>query len=670
MKSTKSAARRRIADLRARIEYHNDRYHALDQPEIPDQEFDRLLAELTSLEAQYPDLITPDSPTQRVGAAPSTTFAAVDHRQPMRSLANAFGEEDLQAWARRVRTVLGREPSEGYVCELKIDGAAVSLTYEDGVLTHGATRGDGLRGEDVTGNLKTIQSIPLRLRRPAAAAVEIRGEVLLTRDAFETINREREESGAGVFANPRNAAAGSLRQLDPRITASRPLDIFVYGIGAAGGLVFHTHAATLRWLHDAGMKVNPNTATCATLDDVLGYVHHWIGARGTLPYETDGVVVKVNALGEQAELGATSAAPRWAIAYKFPAEQAVTRVEAIRVYVGRTGALTPVAVLEPVRVSGVTVTNATLHNEDDIARKDVRIGDWVVVQRAGEVIPDVVRVLLERRTGGEHPFQMPARCPSCDTPVQRETGEAVLRCTNIACPAQVLGRLIHFCSRGAMDIDRLGPKLLRQLLDRRMIADPVDLYALTAEQLTALERMGETSAQHVVGSIARSRHPSLARLLYALGIRTVGAHVAEVLAAHFGDIRRLAAAPPEAVADVPGIGPVIAASVTGFFANPANTVLIDKLLAAGVTPVVSPAAADGVLAGKRVAFTGSLHSLTRADAESRVKASGGLVASSVSANTDYVVAGAEPGAKLAKARRLGVTVLTEEEFLTLFGNTS
>ncbi|HEY3247483.1 MAG TPA: NAD-dependent DNA ligase LigA [bacterium] len=667
---TKAAARRRVAGLRRQIEYHNYRYHVLDQPEITDRAYDRLVRELQDLEGRFPDLVTPESPTQRVGARPSAAFATVEHRRPMRSLANAFNEEELRAWGSRCVNALGGEPAAGYVCELKIDGAAVSLTYERGVLTRGATRGDGVAGEDVTANLKTVKSIPLRLRadRPPAV-IEIRGEVYLTREAFEAINREREEAGQSLFANPRNAAAGSLRQLDPRVTAGRPLDIFVYGVGAADGATFRTHAQTLQWLADAGLKVNSHTESAAAPQDVLRYVERWTARHTGLRYETDGVVVKVNDLGEQTELGATSSAPRWAIAYKFPAEQAVTKVNDIRVYVGRTGALTPVAVLDPVHVSGVTVTNATLHNEDEIARKDVRIGDWVTVQRAGEVIPEVVQVLTARRTGRERRFTMPGRCPSCGTPVQRETGEAVLRCTNLACPAQVLGRLIHFCSRGAMNIDRVGPKLLEQLLAQRLVADPADLYALTAEQLIDLERMGSKSAANVLVSIDGSRRTTLARLVYALGIRHVGAHVAELLAAQFGDLRHLVRASFEDVRDVPGIGPAIAESVAGFFRNPANVRLIDKLLATGVTPAPARRAGTGPLAGKRVVFTGFLESFARPAAEALAKERGAIVSGSVSAQTDYVVAGGSPGSKLQKARALGVKVLTEQEFAALTGNT-
>src|SRR2546426_1935076 len=501
---TKAPARKRIEQLRRLIEHHNYQYYVLDSPELSDADYDGLVRELRELETRFPDLVTPDSPTQRVGAPPSETFAPVTHRQPMLSLANAFDEDELLAWVRRVQSALGDQRVED-VCELKIDGAAVSLTYEGGAFIRGATRGDGFEGEDVTANLKTIKGLPLRLRvdRPPAL-LEARGEAYLPVSAFEAINRERAVATEPPFANPRNAAAGSLRQLDPKVTAARPLDLFIYGIGAADGIDVRTHHETLIWLKATGCRVNPHTTVCRSLDEVMAYVREWTRRRTDLPYDTDGVVIKVNSLAQQAELGATSQAPRWAIAFKFPAEQAITRVNDIRVYIGRTGALTPVAELEPVRVSGVTVTSATLHNEDEIRRKDVRIGDWVIVQRAGEVIPEVVRVLSERRTGHESMFSMPTTCPSCGSTTYRPEGEAVARCTNLACPAQVLGRLIHFCSRDAMNIDRVGPKLLAQLLQGKLIADPTDLYALRREQLADLERMGDTSARNVLDSIAAS----------------------------------------------------------------------------------------------------------------------------------------------------------------------
>ncbi|MGH2376827.1 MAG: NAD-dependent DNA ligase LigA, partial [bacterium] len=476
--SVPADARRRAVKLREEIEEHNYRYFVLDAPKISDAAFDRLVRELRDLEARHPELVTPDSPTQRVGAPPSTAFATVRHRTSMLSLANAFEEAELDAWEKRVRATLG-DVDVGYVCELKIDGAAVNLTYEAGRLVTGATRGDGIQGEDVTPNLRTIQSLPLRLRaRKPPTVLEVRGEVYLPRKTFEATNAEREARGEPRFANPRNAAAGSLRQLDPQITASRPLQIFVYS-GRAEGVRLRSHRDTLQWLREAGFRTNPHTARFTSLDQVKAYITEWTTRRTTLDYETDGVVVKVDAFDQQAELGATTQAPRWALAYKFPAEQAITKVLDITINVGRTGALTPAADLEPVRVSGVTVSSATLHNEDEIARKDIRIGDWVIVQRAGEVIPEVVAPVVERRTGSEQHFVMPDRCPVCNTPVERTSGEAVARCPNLSCPAQVLERLYHFGSRGAMNIDGVGGKLIAQMLERGLIRDPADLYHLT-----------------------------------------------------------------------------------------------------------------------------------------------------------------------------------------------
>jgi DNA ligase (NAD+) len=659
---------RRIDVLRNQIRRHSHLYYALDAPEISDEAFDALVQELRDLEASHPDLVTPDSPTQRVGAPPADAFRAVAHPQPMLSLANAFDEDDLQAWHKRVLTALGGL-AVTFVCELKMDGAAVSLVYERGAFTRGATRGDGLAGEDVTPNLRTLRSLPLRLRPDAAPPefVEVRGEVYLPADTLAVINEERMGSGETPFANTRNAAAGSLRQLDPAVTAGRPLRLYVYQLGDVRGRRFRSQWDALAWAREAGLPVNPHARRVGSLDDVLAYIREWRERHATLPYGTDGVVVKVDSLDQQAELGATSQAPRWAIAYKFPAEQAETRVHDITVQVGRTGALTPVADLEPVRISGVIVRHATLHNEDEMRRKDVRIGDHVIVQRAGEVIPEIVRVLADKRTGGEVRFEMPAACPVCGAPVERRPGEAVTRCTGGAtCPAQVLERLIHFGSRDALNIDGVGSKILQQMLDRKMIEDPADLYALTKEQVLELDRMAEKSAENVMAAIRGSRQPTLARLVYGLGIPHVGVHVAEVLAGRFADLDQLSEASYDDVSDIPGMGPTIAQSVVGFFDRPATRELLRKLRAAGVRPRVAKASA-GPLLGKTVAFTGTLERFSRREAAARVEALGGAVWDSVSERTDYLVAGSASGSKLERARRLGVTVLDERQFLELIG---
>ena len=657
----------RIEELRDVIRHHLHLYHVLDAPEISDEAFDALMEELRTLEAAHPELVTPDSPTQRVGAPPAEGFRPVTHPQRMLSLANAFDDDDLRAWYKRVVGGLGSQTVE-LVCELKFDGAAISLVYEHGVFTQGATRGDGVRGEDITPNLRTVRSLPLRLRREADPPefVEVRGEVYLPIQALEEINQERVQAGQAPFANTRNAAAGSLRQLDPAVTARRPLDLFVYQLGVVRGRRFATHWESLEWARDADLPVNPHARRCRSLDDVFAYIADWSARRATLPYGTDGVVVKVDSLDQQAELGATSQAPRWAIAYKFPAEQAETRVLDITVNVGRTGALTPVAILEPVRVSGVIVRRATLHNEDEMRRKDVRIGDHVIVQRAGEVIPEVVRVLSEKRTGAERQFEMPTTCPVCGSPVERRPGEAVSRCTGGAiCPAQVLERLIHFGSRGALNIEGVGPKLLQQMLDRDLIRDPADLFTLTKAQVLTLERMADKSADNVIAAIDRSRRPSLARMIYSLGIRHVGLHVAEVLAQYMPDLDRLAGASFEEVRDIPGIGPTIAQSVVEFFAQPATKTLLQKLRAAGVHPEAAPASPQGRLQGKTFVFTGALQRFSRRDAGERVTALGGTVSDSLSARTTFLVVGDVPGSKLDRARKLGVTVLDEPAFVKL-----
>jgi DNA ligase (NAD+) len=662
--------RRRAARLRDEINEHIYRYHVLDKPVISDAVYDQLLRELAELEARYPDLITADSPTQRVGAPPSAAFATVRHRAPMMSLANAFGDEELEAWDKRVRQALG-SAAVRYVCELKIDGAAVSLTYRDGLLVTGATRGDGTEGEDVTSNLRTIKSLPLRLRvKKPPQLIEVRGEAYLPRKTFDAVNAERDARGEPRFANPRNAAAGSLRQLDPQITASRPLDIFAYGLGAADGLALRSHWETLEWLRGAGFRTNPHAARCDSLDEVKAYVRTWTERRAVLDYDTDGVVIKVDDVTQQVELGATTQAPRWALAYKFPAEQAITRLIDITINVGRTGALTPAAVLEPVRVSGVTVTSATLHNEDEITRKDIRIGDWVIVQRAGEVIPEVVAPLVERRTGHERLFQMPDRCPVCGTPVEKPEGEAVARCPNLSCPAQVHERLIHFASRDAMNIEGLGVKLIGQLLEEGLVRDPAGLYRVKKDDLLALERMGDKLAQNVLAAIERSKGTTMTRFLYALGIRHVGAHIAELIAGYFPTPESLKEASFEQVRDVPGIGPTIGESIVNFFKQAPNRRLIKRLLAAGVKPAPPRAIArsgDGRLAAAQVVFTGTLSRWTRGQAEGLVRDAGGVPTDSVTKKTTYVVAGEAAGSKLDKARRLGVKVLSEREFAKLVG---
>ena len=660
--------RREIETLRRQIRHHARQYFVLDAPEISDEAYDALVQALRDLEAAHPELITPDSPTQRVGAPPSAGFQIVTHPSPMLSLANAFNEDELRAWHHRIVVALG-EGRVAFVCELKMDGAAVSLVYEHGVFTRGATRGDGIRGEDVTPNLRTV--VPPQLRSsedatPVPDFAEFRGEVYLETRELERINEERARAGQSLFANARNAAAGSLRQIDPAVTASRPLGLFVYQVGAAPRVRFRTHLEALRWAEQIGLPVNPYLRRAETLDDVQAYVGEWQTKRATLTYGTDGVVVKVDSLDQQAELGATSQAPRWAIAYKFPAEEAETRVDDIRVSVGRTGALTPVAYLDPVRVSGVIVSRAGLHNEDEVRRKDVRIGDRVIVRRAGEVIPEIVRVLSDKRTGEERQFEMPAACPVCGSPVERRPAEAVARCTGGAtCPAQILERLIHFASRGGVNIEGVGPRLIQHLLDADLVKDPADFYVLTENGILNLERIAEKSAENVIAAIDRSRRPPLGRLIYALGIRHVGEHVAELLAARFRTLEALAGASAGEIEAVAGIGPTIAESVAAFFAKDESQALVRKLRQVGVEPVPPEAAPAGPLAGKMFVFTGTFAAMSRRDAALRVAALGGTVAETVNKNTDYLVAGEEPGSKLARAQKAGVRVLNEAEFLRL-----
>lgn len=673
----KNTSATRAEEIRQEINLHNYRYYVLDSPLISDAEYDRLMCELISIEEAFPDLVTPDSPTQRVGAAPAVGFEPYTHRIPMLSLSNVFSEEDLLAFDLRIKRMLGldAEPNVEYVSELKIDGLAVSLTYDHGVFITGATRGDGLVGENITQNLRTVKSIPLALFRPSGESdqednpipnlIEVRGEVYMLHEEFNRINREREEGGEPTFANPRNAAAGSLRQLDSSVTAKRNLACFVYALGYVENLGIATHHEALKAFKSWGFRTNDNTQLCSSIADVMGFINEWGEKRDTLPYDIDGVVVKVNSLELQDRLGFVARSPRWATAYKFPATQETTRVLDILVSVGRTGALTPVAIMEPVEVAGVTVSRATLHNEDEVRRKDIRIGDTVVIQRAGDVIPEVVQVVLDKRTDDEQPFVMPDKCPVCGGQVERIEGEAVTRCINLACPAQIKERILHFASRNAADIEGVGPAQIDQLTERGLIHDPADLYSLTMEQLLTLDRMGQKLAAKILASIDKSRGITLSKLIYGLGMRHVGEHVSQVLAEYFGSLDAIESASESELSSVPEVGPVIAQSIITFFQEPHNREVIEKLKAQGIVPQVSIEQKGTALEGKTFVFTGGLETMTRDEAEEKVRTLGGKATSSVSKKTSYVVAGSDAGSKLQKARDLGVEVLTEDEFLKL-----
>ena len=670
----------RLERLRKDISVHDYRYHALDDPQISDAEYDRLVKSLRELEAEHPELITPDSPTQRVGAGPVEGFEEVRHVLPMLSLANAFEYQELEAWHNRVTQLLEGAAFQ-MVCELKIDGLAVSLTYEEGRLVRGATRGDGFRGEDVTANLRTVRSIPLGLQGVPPWVLEVRGEVYMPAESFRRLNEERQARGEPLYANPRNTGAGSVRQLDPRITASRNLEMFVYGLGHSedgdSRSMPDNHWDSLRVLQGLGFRTNMHNVICADLEQVEDLYRSWLERRHDLPYAADGIVVKVNPFRFQDVLGYVGREPRWAIAYKFPAERAVTRLLEIGINVGRTGSLNPFAMLEPVNVSGATVKMATLHNEEDIRRKDIREGDWVVVERAGEVIPQIVSPVLERRTGEEREFHMPDRCPVCGTPVVKPEDEAMHRCPNVSCPAQFFELLKHFVSKGAMDVDGLGERWCRILIDQDLVGDVAGLYSLKAEQLLKLDRMGEKLASRILENLERSKERPLSRIIYALGIFHVGSEMADLLAQRYASLDQLAKATLEDLTSIPGIGPKIAESIVDYFTVERNMEVIGKLRDAGVRLFQETPDGDGGGAGRDLplgglsfVLTGTLSSLSRSQAEKQVKDLGGATSSGVTRKTSYLVVGQDPGSKLENAQRLGTELLDEDAFLRLLGESA
>jgi DNA ligase (NAD+) len=659
-----------LAKLREEIRRHEDLYYVQDNPEISDSEYDALLERLQRLEAEHPELITPDSPTQRVGGRPAEGFPEVVHRRPMLSLDNSYNIEEVRAFDQRCQRLADGRPIE-YVAELKIDGLSLSLHYQQHVLQRAVTRGDGRRGEDVTQNARTIRSIPLSLRnvdKSVGDALEVRGEVFIPRSVFEQINAEREEQGEPRFANPRNAAAGAIRQLDPKIVASRRLDMFAYDLITGDRKPFATHWQALDWLVKAGLRVNPHRALCGSIDEVIEFANQMESHRDDLGYEIDGLVVKVNSTSLQEEFGSTQKAPRWAIAYKYPARQATTRVISVHVQVGRTGALTPVATLEPVFLAGTTVSRATLHNEDEIKRLGLRIGDWVLIEKSGEIIPKVLQVVTSRRTGEEKRFRMPKRCPVCGGAISRPEGEVVARCVAADCPAQLKGRLLHFASRRAMRIEGLGGVLVDLLVEKGLVKDVGDLYGLQLEQIANLPRMALKSATNLMNQIEASKSRDLSNLIYALGIRHVGERTASILSHHLGSLKRLSKAPLQELDDVPEIGLTVAQSVRDWFDDEGNVRLCERLHQAGVrteTERNKAGVIDERFAGKLFVLTGKLESMPREEARARIEASGGRVMSSVSKKTDFVIAGEEAGSKLDKAKALGVTVINEAAFVEM-----
>lgn len=658
-------AEMRINELRSLLNQYSHEYYVLDRPSVPDAEYDRLYRELTALEEAFPEMITPDSPTHRVGGHVLEMFNKVQHESPMLSLGNAFSPSDLRDFDRRVRQSVGDHIT--YVCELKIDGLAISLKYKKGIFVQGATRGDGFVGEDITANLKTIRSIPLKLKEPLM--LEVRGEAFMPKRSFEKLNQQKEENGEEPFANPRNAAAGSLRQLDPRIAASRHLDIFLYALANVENIGAESHSGSLDWLDQIGFKTNKERRKCANIEEVISFIDSWVEKRPYLPYEIDGIVVKVDSLAQQDELGTTAKSPRWAIAYKFPAEEVVTTLLDIELSIGRTGVVTPTAILKPVKVAGTTVQRASLHNEDLIREKDIKIGDQVVVKKAGDIIPEIVNVIPERRTGHEEEFSMPTHCPDCESELVRLEGEVALRCINPKCPAQIREGLIHFVSRSAMNIDGLGEKVVSQLFAEKLIKDVADLYKLTREQLLALERMGEKSVSNLLAAIETSKNNSLEKLIFGIGIRHVGAKAAKILAMEFEHMDRLIAATREELTAINEIGEKMADSLVTFFEQGEAKDLIRELKDAGVNMTytgarpVQVSQSDSYFAGKTIVLTGKLSLLTRNEAKQEIESLGGNVTGSVSKKTDLVIAGEDAGSKLKKAEELGVTVWNEERLV-------
>jgi DNA ligase (NAD+) len=662
----------RIQELRELINYHNYLYYVLDSPEISDAEYDQLFDELLELEKKYPELITPDSPTQRVGATPLEEFKTVRHSLPMLSLNKSTSEPEFLDFHRRVLDLSGVEEKKiKYTVEPKFDGLAIELVYRKGIFTIGSTRGDGVVGEDVTQNLKTIKTIPLKLLgKTLPELLEVRGEVIINKDDFEKLNKQREKMGEPLFANPRNAAAGSVRQLDPKITSSRPLNMFVYGIGRVEGKSLSNHWDTIHYLKELGFKLSQYVELCDNVDQVKSYYDKLLRLRSDLPYEIDGMVIKVNEFILQEKLGELSRSPRWAVAWKFPAQQENTKIKDIIVSVGRTGALTPVAILEPVRVGGVEVSRATLHNEDEVKKKDVRIGDTVVIQRAGDVIPEVVKVVESKRTGKERKFVMPDKCPVCGSKVERPEGEAIHRCTGIACPAQIKENMAHFVSKGAMDMDGLGYKFLEQMVDKKIIQDQADLYFLKKDDLMKMDRMGDKLAQNLLNAIDKSRNPSLINLIYALGIRNVGYHLAGVLAKNFKSIDNLGKQTVDDLTQVYEIGPIVAQSIYNFFHNPKNLKVLEKLKKGGVKFPVEKVKVKAIpLLGRILVLTGGLDFFTREEARKVIEDMGGRVSSAVSKKTDFVIVGKDPGSKYDNALKLGVKTINEEEFKKMIGRT-